>query len=215
MPPPPPTSNEIGQKEQEQSPQPVKNEDDMVQTEGHIDELAKQIKRAECIVESVSGVKVFPMVGTPASVLYKHINLEDSPHDNVKGTGKYFQFFDAAFVSARAAGCLNQSDFYHLLKRSTNPTNSSSTSDTRNNGALLAIESAKFMVALGKAQKSEFNDKILEMVIGTGALERAMAQGSHGSGMYGKHVPSTAGGVIPRRRRDENDKTDDVFFFKA
>jgi dynein assembly factor 3 len=172
MPPPPPTMADGVEKE----------EKDGNSLDGqNVDELAKEIQRAECIVEGISGIKVLPMVGTPDSILYKHLE-----------SGKYRHHFDAAFVSCRAAGCLDQADFASCLKP--------------DGKALLAVETAKFMVALNRAQKQEFDDKVLEMVIGQGKFTRA-------KGAKGERSPNTGGGVVPRRRRDEKDSKDDVVFF--
>ena len=168
-PPPPPTVVEEAAKD-------GGGNDDQV-----VDELAKEIQRAECIVEGLSGIKIFPMVGTPETTLYRHLE-----------SGKYRHYFDAAFVSCRAAGCLGQEDFARCLKQG--------------GKALLAVESAKFMVALNRAQKQEFDDKVLEMVVGLDNFTRAKPREVEGS-------PSTGGGIIPRRRRDEKDTKDDVAFF--
>ena len=62
-------------------------------------------------------------------------------------------------------------------------------------GAVVSVESSKFIVALGKKAKEEYNSKIVEYAT------------SH---QWTKVEPRT-----PRRRRDEKDPTDDVFFFRT
>ena len=61
MPPRPPTN---AQEKQQVVQGQGQDQDQDQQDEGTIDELAKEIQRAECIVEGLTGVKVYPLVGT-------------------------------------------------------------------------------------------------------------------------------------------------------
>ena len=63
-------------------------------------------------------------------------------------------------------------------------------------GSLVSVETAKHMVNLSQVQRTSFSDKILEMVMERG-FERV-----------------TDRVVVPRRRRDDEDKVDDVLFFQ-
>ena len=182
VPPPPPTAAGASKEE-----------------EVAVDELAKEIQRAECIVEGLEGCKVFPIVGQPDTALYRHLE-----------SGKYEHFFDAAFISCRAAGCLKQEEFSRLMKP--------------NGKSLLAVESCKFMVPLDRKQKQEFDDKVLEMVLSKSSASASTNSetGSTKSGcgfVRAKGIkadgPNTGGGVVPRRRRDEKDMKDDVSFFQT
>ena len=112
-------------------------------------ELAKAIQRAETIVDSLEGVSVKVLQGTPSTTLYVHMS-------------KYANFFDAAFVSTRALGTLGQEAFPKLLKAQ----------------ALVAVETGKYFVPLSKKSKESLDDKMLEFVAinnakeGNGTLKR-------------------------------------------
>lgn len=93
------------------------------------EDLAKAIQRAECIVDTLRDCKIFPMLGLPSVVLSKP---------------RWNNFFDAVFVSARAASCVEHDWFKPLLKPQM---------------GILALESSKFMVPLTKEQKAEFAAK--------------------------------------------------------
>jgi len=136
-------------------------------------ELAQAIQRAETIVDSLEGVSIKVMHGTPSTTLYTHMT-------------KYQNFFDAAFVSARALGSIGQEAFPKLLK----------------SRALLVTETCKYLVPLSKQSKSDLDDKILEFVAGNNARE--------GNGTL-RRLPHPAD-VVPRRRRDET--VTDVLFFQ-
>jgi hypothetical protein len=71
------------------------------------------------------------MVGSPSEVLTKP---------------RYHKQFDAVFLSARTAQCLDQPYFDELLK----------------DQALIAVETAKFLVPLLKKSKEEYAKKIDE-----------------------------------------------------
>jgi len=112
-------------------------------------ELAKAIQRAETIVDSLEGVSVKVLQGTPSTTLYMHMS-------------KYANFFDAAFVGTRALGTLGQEAFPKLLKAK----------------ALVAAETCKYFVPLSKKSKASLDDKMLEFVAinnakeGNGTLKR-------------------------------------------
>ena len=97
--------------------------------------LEKQIQRAECIAESLEGVKIFPILGGISSITKP----------------KFEGFFDGIFVSARSAQCIQQDSFKKLLKK---PNNESSSG-----GGLIAVETAKFFVPLSKKMQKDFTDK--------------------------------------------------------
>jgi dynein assembly factor 3 len=138
-------------------------------------ELARAIQRAETVVDSLDGVSVKLLQGMPSATVFAHLS-------------KYANFFDGAFVSTRAIGTVGQEEFPKLLKR----------------GALLAVETAKYLVPLNKKKKAELDDKILEMV--------AVNNTREGNGTLNR-LPHTTD-VVPRRRRDET-VTDVIFFQKA
>lgn len=136
-------------------------------------ELAKAIQRAETIVDSLEGVSVKLMQGMPDTALFSHLS-------------KFANFFDGAFVSTRSLGTISHESFPKLLK----------------SGALLAVETCKYMVPLTKKKKVELDDKILEFVANNNARE--------GNGIINRLPHPTD--VVPRRRRDET--VTDVMFFK-
>jgi hypothetical protein len=59
---------------------------------------------------------------------------------------KLANMFDAVFVSTRTAHCLDQPYFTPLLK----------------DGAVVAVESSKFVVPLPRKAKAEFNTKVVD-----------------------------------------------------
>jgi len=136
-------------------------------------DLAKAIHRAETIVDSLDGFTVKVLTGLPTNTLYSHAS-------------KYAGFFDAAFVSTRAVGCVGQEEFPKLLK---------------SNG-LLAVESCKFLTPLTKQQRINMDDKVLEMVMENNTRE--------GNGTINK-LPHPLD-IVPRRKRDESQY--DVLWFK-
>ena len=127
-------------------------------------DLARLLLRAETIAESLHGVKIIPLVGAPSAVL-------DKP--KLQGS------FDAAFVSARFAQCIEQPYF---------------TAAMRPRRALLAVETAKFLVPLAPKVQAEFNKKEGEYAAANGWTQARTAP-------------------VPRRRRDARDAEDDVSFF--
>lgn len=82
LPPPPPTvvSEEIIQQ--------VEVNSEIKDKEQEAEDFAKEIRRAECIVETYRDVVVYPLLGVPAEILKK---------------SKYSNKFDGMFVSSRAA----------------------------------------------------------------------------------------------------------------
>ena len=66
------------------------------------DEMAKAIERAECIIESLDGIKIYPLYGTPSTILNKE---------------RFAEKFDSIFISARSAQCLKEEYMSKLLKR--------------------------------------------------------------------------------------------------
>ena len=157
-------------------------------------DLAKQIKRAECIAESLADIKIFPLFGGPS--------ILDKP--------KYENLFDGIFVSARSAQCLEMPSFKKLLKSREKvcsdtdnvPANADNldmklghNQDQSLHGSVVAVETSKFLVPLSKKVQSEFNKKIEEYAT------------VHG---WSSVSPSP----VFRRRRDELDTEDDVIFFK-
>ena len=97
--------------------------------------LEKQIQRAECIAESLEGIKIFPILGGITSI----------------AKPKFEGFFDGIFVSARSAQCIQQDSFKKLLKKSNNSSSCG--------GGLIAVETAKFFVPLSKKMQKDFTDK--------------------------------------------------------
>ena len=158
--------------------------------------LAKQIQRAECIAESLNGIKVFPLLGS-TSILDKQ---------------KYHNLFDGVFVSARSAQCVEMTYFKKLLKMNSKQKNNSNDKDKDKSsiaetgltptqhvnenqlGSVIAIETAKFLVPLSKKQQKEFNLKEEEYASINGWTK----------------IPSP----VPRRRRDELDLEEDVVFYQ-
>lgn len=108
--------------------------------------------------------QVLPMLGLPSSL--KVSSKLPAGH------------FDAIFVSSRGAQWISSPEANALLKP----------------GGLVAVETAKFLVPLNGAQKTEFNRKVDEYASGHGWSKAAE-------------------GPVFRRRRDENDPSDDVTFF--
>ena len=112
-------------------------------------ELVRAIQRAETIVDSLEGVSVKVLQGTPSTALFTHMS-------------KYTHYFDAAFVSTRAVGVVGQEAFPKLLKPR----------------ALLAVETSKYLVPLTKKKKAELEDKVFELITinntreGNGTLQR-------------------------------------------
>jgi len=66
------------------------------------DDMAKAIERAECIIESLDGIKIYPLYGTPSTVLNKE---------------RFVNKFDGIFVSARSAQCLKEEYMGTILKK--------------------------------------------------------------------------------------------------
>jgi Domain of unknown function (DUF4471) len=118
------------------------------------DEMAKAIKRAECIVDTWRDVKV----RLRKYSVYPHRTEEGVAFCSgqvfpIKGLfsgltdkSKYANHFDAVFVSSRSAQCLDNEKFVSVLK----------------SPALIAVESAKFLVPLRKEQKRAFLEKEIE-----------------------------------------------------
>ena len=127
-------------------------------------DLLKLLQRAENIAECLRDVKIIPLLGPPSSVL-------DKP--------KFLQTFDCAFVSARFAQCIELPYFPACLK---------------DHQAVVAIETAKFLVPLAPKVQVEFSKK---------EEEYANQQG------WNKIKPPP----VFRRHRDENDHEDDVMFY--
>ena len=127
-------------------------------------ELIKLMQRAENIAECLRDVKIIPLLGPPSTVL-------DKP--------KFLQTFDCAFVSARFAQCIELPYFAACLK---------------DHQAVVAVETAKFLVPLAPKVQVEFSKK-----------EEEYAH-QHG---WNKIQPPP----VFRRHRDENDKEDDVMFY--
>lgn len=128
-----------------------------------VEEMTKALKRAECIVQSLDGIKIFPMVGDAASLLSK---------------SKYTGIFDGAYLSCRAAQAIESEYMGSVLKP----------------GAVIAVENGKFLVSFSSKEREAFMKKEEEM---------ATARG------WSKIPPP-----VFRRRRDERDPLDDVFFFR-
>ena len=127
-------------------------------------DLLKLMQRAENIAESLRDVKIIPLLGPPSTVL-------DKP--------KFLHAFDCAFVSARFAQCIELPYFGACLKE---------------NQAVVAVETAKFLVPLAPKVQAEFSKK---------EEEYASKQG------WNKIKPTP----VFRRHRDENDQEDDVMFY--
>ena len=108
------------------------------------EEFAKELKRAECIVESFSGARVFPLTGTtPADILKKE---------------KFRGMFDAIFVSNRSAQFVNDPLVNTILRDTSNS----------HRGCLVAMETAKYCVPLLKKQRQDFSVKLREYGISQG-----------------------------------------------
>mmetsp|Transcript_24464 Transcript_24464/g.35966 ORF Transcript_24464/g.35966 Transcript_24464/m.35966 type:complete len:536 (-) Transcript_24464:109-1716(-) len=144
-----------------EKPAPMVAQDEDDDDEGM---LAAELKRAECIVESFQGVKVFPLLSSnPAELLKK---------------AKFTNLFDGMFVSSRAAQFLQTPQANTVLR----------------DGAVVGIETGKYVVPLLRDQKKEFNLKEKEF---------AEAQGW-------SHLVESP---VKRRRREEASEQDDVIFY--
>ena len=71
------------------------------QTATNEEEMAKAIERAECIIESLDGIKIYPIFGTPSTILNKE---------------RYNRKFDGIYVSARSAQCLKEEYMGNIIK---------------------------------------------------------------------------------------------------
>ena len=127
-------------------------------------ELAKEIHRAECIGESFDEFKIFPLIGEPTTVLGR--------------SDKYKNFFDGMFISLRQAHFMQSEVADSILKP----------------GALVGVETGKFMVHYTKKEKGELMNKVQELAMGR---EWKMLE----------EMP------VFRRRRDEQDTLVDVMFY--
>lgn len=130
------------------------------------DEILRAVKKAETIVESYTNAKVFPMTGGLQQTIEKLPQKQN--------------FFHGAFVSSRGAQVAATSSFRQLMKSS-------------GKGSIIAMETSKFLVPLGKKARQDFNDKLLEYAVGSSWM-RTQAK-------------------VHRRRRDDEDDQDDVIFF--
>ena len=132
--------------------------------EEEANELAKEIHRAECIGESFDDFKIFPLIGDPVTVLGR--------------SEKYKNFFDGMFISLRQAHFMQSEVADTILKP----------------GALIGVETGKFMVHYTKKEKEEVTNKLQDLATGRGwkMLEE---------------MP------VFRRRRDEHDTLVDVMFY--
>lgn len=72
------------------------------QTVTNEEEMAKAIERAECIIEALDGIKIYPILGTPSTILNKE---------------RYNGKFDGIFVSARSAQCLKEEYMGNIIKQ--------------------------------------------------------------------------------------------------
>ena len=132
--------------------------------EEEANELAKEIHRAECIGESFDDFKIFPLIGDPVTVLGR--------------SEKYKNFFDGMFISLRQAHFMQSEVADTILKP----------------GALIGVETGKFMVHYTKKEKEEVTNKLQDLATCRGwkMLEE---------------MP------VFRRRRDEHDTLVDVMFY--
>lgn len=103
------------------------------------DLLVRELRRAESIVESLSNVKVFPMIGNPVEVL---------------GKARFAGMFDGMFISNRTTNFATNEIASRILRQ--------------DRAALIALESSKYIIPLVRDQKSAFNEKIREAAIGSG-----------------------------------------------
>eukprot|EP00598_Pedospumella_elongata_P001843 CAMPEP_0184974752 /NCGR_PEP_ID=MMETSP1098-20130426/6140_1 /TAXON_ID=89044 /ORGANISM="Spumella elongata, Strain CCAP 955/1" /LENGTH=593 /DNA_ID=CAMNT_0027497375 /DNA_START=40 /DNA_END=1821 /DNA_ORIENTATION=- len=90
--------------------------------------LVRAIQRAETIVESFDGIKIYPMTGTLTTLLAK---------SKVRGT------VDGIFVSSRAAQVLGEDNFTQLFRATEDGT-------AKPGKVLVAVETAKHLVPLKK-----------------------------------------------------------------
>ena len=122
--------------------------------------------------------------------------------ETVLGKGKFHQLFDAAFVSVRAAQSIDSESFNSTLKK----------------GATVGVENAKFMIPLSKSEREIVNSKIDELAAKHNWRKMAGQEKSivfFFALLYSNcalfHCIVDA--PVYRRRRDERDLQDDVFFF--
>eukprot|EP01039_Chlorochromonas_danica_P005549 gene5549-6111_t len=134
-----------------------------------VEKLAKALERADNIHSCLAKVKLFPMSGSVKDWI---------------GKGKLKGHFDAVFVSSRSAEVVGQPGFDQLFRSSPE------------RPALLAMETAKFLVPFAQKTKTQVASKIEELATSIN-LERI------------EESP------VLRRRRDERDLEDDVLFFKT
>ena len=109
---------------------------------------------------------------------------------------RFRNFFHVAFVSARYAHLLKEDCFRDILVRPTRTERvaSGDGSVVEQVGAVVAVETAKFLVNLNKDLKQEFVNKIDEYCQGSGLTRMVQPP-------------------VFRRRRDEQDTEDDVVFY--
>ena len=105
-----------------------------------------------------------------------------------KGNKSFEKFFDVAFVSNRSAQMISDPFFSKIMK-------SSEISELESSKGLVAVETSKFIVPVTKQVQSDFTKKIEDYGI---------------TNKWIKIAPK-----FPRRRRDEEDKEDDVIFFRT
>ncbi|CAE7648766.1 Dnaaf3 [Symbiodinium microadriaticum] len=107
------------------------------------EEFVKELRRAECIVETFQGARVFPLTGGSAQEILKK--------------EKYRSMFDGVFISNRSAQFVNDPLINTILK---------DTIDGKK--CLVAVETAKYCIPLLRNQRKEFNVKLKEYGISQG-----------------------------------------------
>lgn len=158
--------------------------------------VARALDTVEHLLNHLDRVRIYPMT-TPASKAEKKgasssqesaasdSNESNSAIAQLLGKQKYQGFFHGVFVSARYAQLVN----YKVLSDILAPTADSGIAP------VVAVETAKFLVSLGSDVKRDFTAKIDEF-----ASQKQHFQKIH---------------PVLRRRRDEQDPDDDVFFYST
>lgn len=158
--------------------------------------VARALDTVEHLLNHLEHVRIYPMTTPPSKAEKKGASssqentANDSNESNsaiaqLLGKQKYQGFFHGVFVSARYAQLVN----YKVLSDILVP------SSTSGIAPVVAVETAKFLVSLSSDVKRDF----------TGKIDEFASQKQH----FHKIHP------VLRRRRDEQDPDDDVFFYST
>ena len=128
--PPPPPDNDA-------APVDAPPADEQLSSKEEEEEMVKALQRAESIVESFDGVKVFPLCSSPSIQVSDLLNKPK--YTDAESANK----FDLIFVSNRLGKCLDQPYFKQLLRPH----------------GVLAVETGKYLVALDRKTKKALREK--------------------------------------------------------